>query len=243
MRLKAFSVRVTKEILRDPLTLGFGLGFPVVLLLLLSAIQSKIPAELFTPEKLAPGITVFGLTFVSLFSATLIAKDRESAFLVRLYATPMTALDFIFGYTLPFIPISVIQSAVCYVAAFCVGLKPTVNVLYALVSIVPLSLLFIGFGLMCGSLLSVKQVGGICGALFTNLTAWLSGIWFDLDLVGGVFEKVAKILPFFHAVQFERGIIIGSNGSAVVDFVAVMAYCAVVFSAAVYFFLHQMKKQ
>ena len=36
MRLKAFALRVFKEIIRDPLTLIFGIGFPLVLLLLLS---------------------------------------------------------------------------------------------------------------------------------------------------------------------------------------------------------------
>ena len=97
MRLLTFSGRTVKEILRDPLNLGFGLGFPLVLLLLLSAIQANIPVSLFEIENLTPGITVFGLSFMTLFSATLIAKDRESALLQRLYTTPLTATDFIFG--------------------------------------------------------------------------------------------------------------------------------------------------
>ena len=243
MKLKAFSVRVSKEIVRDPLTLGFGLGFPVVLLLLLSAIQAKIPVDLFAIDRLAPGITVFGLTFISLFSATLIAKDRESAFLQRLYATPMKATDFILGYTLPFIPISVAQSAICYLLAICLGLKPTVNILLALLSVIPLSLLFIGFGLMCGSIFSVKQVGGICGALFTNLTAWLSGIWFDLSLIGGIFERIAKILPFYHAVNFEQGIISGGLGNFLVDLAIIAAYTLIILALAVFFFLRQMKNR
>ena len=46
MRALTFAKRTAKEILRDPLTLAFGLGFPVVLLLLLSAIQANIPVPL-----------------------------------------------------------------------------------------------------------------------------------------------------------------------------------------------------
>ena len=80
MKLWAFSGRTAKEILRDPLNLCFGLGFPIVLLLLLSAIQANVPIELFAIGQLTPGITVFGLAFMTLFAATLIAKDRESAF-------------------------------------------------------------------------------------------------------------------------------------------------------------------
>ena len=47
MKMITFANRTAKEILRDPLTLAFGLGFPIVLILLLSAIQANIPVELF----------------------------------------------------------------------------------------------------------------------------------------------------------------------------------------------------
>ena len=105
MKLRAFAVRTAKEILRDLLNLAFGLGFPLVLLLLLSAIQANIPVNLFEIQRLTPGLTVFGLAFMTLFSATLVAKDRDSALLPRLYTTPMTAADFILGYLLPLLPI------------------------------------------------------------------------------------------------------------------------------------------
>ena len=117
MRFINFANRNVKELLRDPLNLAFGLGFPLVLILLLSAIQANIPVNLFEIQSLTPGITVFGLSFMSLFSATIIAKDRASSFLQRLYTTPLTATDFILGYTLPIIPVSVMQTVVCYIAA------------------------------------------------------------------------------------------------------------------------------
>ncbi|MBQ3214720.1 MAG: ABC transporter permease, partial [Oscillospiraceae bacterium] len=69
MRMLAFARRNTRELLRDPLTLAFGLGFPLVLILLLSAIQANIPVPLFELQHLTPGITVFGLAFMTLFSA------------------------------------------------------------------------------------------------------------------------------------------------------------------------------
>ena len=117
MKMLSFAKRNTKEILRDPITLCFGLGFPLVLILLLSAIQANIPVELFEIQHLAPGITVFGLSFMTLFSASLISKDRGSSLLQRLYTTPLTPLDFILGYTLPIIPFAVAQSIVCYIFA------------------------------------------------------------------------------------------------------------------------------
>ena len=93
----SFAKRCAKEILRDPINLFFGLGFPLVLILLLSALQSNLPVNIFEINVLAPGITVFGLSFITLFSATLVAKDRESAFLQRLYASPFADGNFPHG--------------------------------------------------------------------------------------------------------------------------------------------------
>ncbi len=241
MRMWSFAGRNAKEMLRDPLTVIFSLGFPLVLLLLMSAIQANIPVELFEIGRLTPGITVFGLAFMSLFSATLIARDRESALLVRLYTTPLSAVDFILGYALPIVPLAVGQCAVCYLAALVLGLELTVNILYAILFIVPVSLLFIALGLLCGSVFNVKQTGGICGALLTNLTAWLSGVWFDLELVGGAFEKVAHALPFVHAVELERAVLSGVFDGVAVHLLWVLGYAALAMTAAVALFIRQMK--
>ena len=243
MRMLTFAGRNMKEILRDPLNLFFGLGFPLVLILLLSAIQANIPVPLFEIQHLTPGITVFGLSFMTLFSSVIIAKDRGSALLQRLYTTPLTPVDFILGYTLPIIPIAVAQSIVCYIAAVILGLEVTINILYAVLSIIPVSILFIALGLLFGSILNVKQVGGICGALLTNLSAWLSGIWFDLELVGGAFKKIAYALPFVHAVEMERAVLAGNFADIFPHLWWVLGYGIVLFAAAVLLFLRQMKKQ
>ena len=241
MRMLTFAKRNAKEILRDPLNLFFGLGFPSVVLLLLSAIQANIPVSMFEIDHLTPGITVFGLSFMTLFSATLIARDRSRAFLQRLYTSPMKPSDFILGYTLPVLPVSAAQAAVCYLLALILGLKPGVGILYAILFIFPCSLVFIGLGLLCGSVFTDKQVGGICGALLTNLSAWLSGIWFDLELVGGAFERVANLLPFVHAVELERAVLSGRFEMIIPHLVWVLGYGAVITIAAVFFFLRQMK--
>ena len=243
MRMLTFASRNTKEILRDPINLIFGLGFPMVLILLLSAIQANIPVSLFEIQHLTPGIAVFGLSFMTLFSATLISKDRGSALLQRLYTTPLTPVDFILGYTLPILPIAVAQSIICYVAAIFLGLEISVNILWAVLCILPTSLLYIALGLLCGSVLTDKQVGGVCGALLTNLSAWLSGTWFDLDLVGGTFRKIADALPFVHAVNLGRSVLIGDFSAIGQHIWWVLGYALVLLAAAVVLFLRQMKKQ
>ena len=243
MRMLTFAKRCAKEILRDPVNLCFGLGFPLVLLLLLSAIQANIPVSLFEIDTLTPGITVFGLSFMTLFSATLIARDRETAFLQRLYTTPLTGMDFILGYMLPLLPIAMGQTAICYLFAIPLGLTVSTNIVYAVIGIIPMAVFNISLGLLCGSIFGVKQVGGICGALLTNLSAWLSGVWFDLELVGDFFEKTANVLPFVHAAQMERTLFSGNFSLAADHFLTVAAYSVLITAAAVACFLGQMKKQ
>lgn len=243
MRVMTFAKRCTKEILRDPINLGFGLGFPLVLLLLLSALQANIPVSLFEIDTLTPGITVFGLSFMTLFSATLVAKDRESALLQRLYTTPLTGFDFIIGYMLPLLPIALGQTVICYLFAIPLELTLSVNIIYAVIGMIPMAIFNIALGLLCGSIFGVKQVGGICGALLTNLSAWLSGVWFDLKLVGGVFEKIANALPFVHAVEMGKALFSGDFGLAATHILPIVLYGVAITVIAVFCFLGQMKKQ
>ena len=242
MRMRTFAVRCAKEIVRDPINLLFGLGFPIVLLYLLSAIQANIPVAMFEIDTLTPGITVFGLSFMTLFSATLVAKDRESALLQRLYTTPLTGCDFIFGYMLPLLPMALCQTAVCYLCAIPLGLTLGIHIFYAIIGVIPMAIFYISLGLLCGSVLGVKQVGGICGALLTNLSAWLSGTWFDLELVGGAFKKIAYSLPFVHAVEMEKCALSGSFEGFWEHFAYVAVYTAVILTLAIFVFTKKMKQ-
>lgn len=243
MRMLTFARRNFKELVRDPLNLSFLFGFPVVLLLLLSAIQANIPVQMFEIDHLSPGIAVFGLAFLTLFSATLIAKDRQSSLIHRLYTTPMTPADFILGYTLPLLPIALAEGVACYVFAYILGLELSVNILLAILVLMPTALLYIGIGLLCGSVFNDKQVGGICGALLTNVSAWLSGIWFDLELVGGAFRDIAYLLPFVHGVELERAAIVGNFSEMLPHLMWVMGYAVAILILAVLLFLRQMKRQ
>ena len=243
MRMITFAKRCAKEILRDPINLGFGLGFPLVLLVLLNTMQKNIPVRLFEIDTLTPGITIFGLSFMTLFSATLIAKDRESAFLQRLYTTPLTAVDFILGYMFPLLLIALGQTVICFLFAIPLGLTVSANIVYAILGIIPMAIFNIALGLLCGSVFGAKQVGGICGALLTNLSAWLSGVWFDLELVGGFFERIANALPFMHAAELEKALFSGNYDVAASHILPVVVYSALVTVAAVACFLRQMKKQ
>ena len=243
MKCMVLSSRTVKEILRDPINLFFGLGFPLVLIFLLSTIQKNIPVSLFEVHKLTPGITVFGLSFMSLFASVIVSKDRESSLLSRLYTTPLRSMDFILGYMLPLIPISILQSLICYIASIPFGLKLSLDVVWALGGNILVSLFFISLGVFCGSVMTSKQVGGICGALLTNLSAWLSGIWFDISLVGGALKKVADVLPFIHAVEMEKALFSGNTDGIGVHVLILSLYTLGITILAVFMFLRQMNNK
>lgn len=236
MRVKAFAKRNCKELLRDPLTLFFGLGFPLVLLVLMNLIQRNIPVSIFELDTLAPGIALFGLTFMALFAGMLLSKDRSTAFLARLAASPMTASDFLLGYLLPMLPMAVGQSVICLGAAAVLGLPLSWNMLAVAAALVPSALLFIALGLLCGTLLNDKQVGGMCGAILTNVTAWLAGIWFDLSLMGSGFKAVAYLLPFAHGADGARAALAGDWAALPGHLLWVSAWAAAVLALAVWLF-------
>lgn len=233
--------RVTKEILRDPLSLIFGIGFPVVLLLLLSAIQSNVPVEIFALEELTPGIAFFGLSFLALFSAQLVARDRATFVLGRMFTTPIRAHHFILGYTLPLIPMVLVQGMICYALALILGLEWTPNIFLAILSLLPAAAFYIGIGLLCGSAMSEKAATSLCGALLTNVSAFLSGAWFSLEMVGKTFQSIVSVLPFPHAVELGRAVLSGKDGAIVFPLAVVCAYALAALGAAVAVFEIKMK--
>ena len=236
MKTLIFAKRVMREIIRDPISLFFGLAFPLILLILLSAINNSIPVDLFNISSLAPGIAVFGLSFMALFAAQVLAKDRASSFLTRLFTTPMTSSNFILGYMLPLIVMSVLQVAFCLFSALFLGLDFTITIFAVILILIPMALIYIGIGLICGTLFSEKAAVGICGALLTNLSAWLSGVWFDLDLVGGVFKDIANILPFVHAVEIGKAVLNGYYENMFPHLWWVMSYAIIILVLSIVFF-------
>lgn len=244
MRMVLFAKRNIKEILRDLVNLFFSLGFPLVLLVLLSIINSAIPPEakntMFQIQNLAPGLAMFGSVFMALFAGMLLSKDRASSFLMRLFTSPMTAADFILGYTLPMIVMTIVQAAITLLAAGAFGLEITIKIFFAIMMAVVTSLFFVGTGLLFGSLLNEKAVSGVCGALLTNIAGWLSGVFIPVDLIGGFFKTITHILPFYHSTAAIRISLSGNFSQILPHLVVVIGYTIVIFMLAIIAFNRKM---
>lgn len=244
MRTFLFAKRNTKEILRDHVNLFFSLGFPLVLLVLLSIINSAIPAEakntLFEINNLAPGLAMFGSVFMALFAGMLLSKDRTSSFLMRLFTSPMTATDFILGYTMPMIFMTTAQASITLLLAGAFGLDINIYIICGIIMTTLTSLLFVGTGLFFGSILNDKAVSGVCGALLTNIAGWLSGVFIPIDIIGGTFKKITNILPFYHNVETIRMSLTGDFNHLLPHLLIVTAYTVVVFALAIITFTQKM---
>lgn len=238
MKIAAFASRNAKEILRDPLSYIFCLGFPVIMLIIMTFVNESIPAEagmdIFNIENLAPSIAVFGFTFVMLFTAILISKDRSTMFLARLCGTPLRPMEFFVGYILPVFFIAVMQALITYFAAEIIALATGNSldiggVLLSMLLLLPSALLFIGVGAILGTLFSERAAPGICSLLIT-VASILGGIWMDIEAVGGALFAVSRAMPFYWSVQVGQAAVAGDLGAAFGNGLVPIVYCLAVFA-------------
>lgn len=250
MKSKVFAVRTWKEIMRDPLSYIFCLGFPLVMLVIMSIIDKSIPAEarmqVFRIRNLAPGIAYFGLTFVMLFTSIQVSKDRTTALLLRLYASPMKPVEYIFGYTMPMVVLAAVQMVICFGVSFVIGLCTgdtlgVTEMLLSMLALLPSVFLFVGVGILFGTLVNEKAAPGLCSILI-SAAGMIGGIWMDIDGMGGAIKTVARALPFYHGVSLAR-LPFRETAEGAVEHLLWTVICGVlVYGLAVAVFRSKMKK-
>jgi len=72
------------------------------------------------------------------------------------------------------------------------------------------------------------------------VSAWLSGTWFDLSLVGGAFKTIAYVLPFANAVDATRAALSGNYSDILKPLLIVIAYAIGIFAVAIIVFRKKM---
>lgn len=214
-KIRAFAVRNGKEILRDPLSYLFCIGFPLVMLVIMTLVDRSIPPEagmtIFRIDRLCGGVMVFGLMFAMLFTAITVAKDRSGAFLMRMYASPMTAGDFTAGYLLPVLVIALAQGLLIGLASLFISLLTGFSlsaggILLAMPVLLPSAVFFCGLGLLLGTLFNEKSAPGLC-SIIISLGSFLGSVWFDAEATGGVLLRISQCLPFHYCTKAVRSAI------------------------------------
>ena len=242
-RIFTLTKRNIKEILRDPLSLIFTIGMPLALEVLFYLIFHDLTDQ-FEMKYLAPGIVVFSQSFLALFTGLLIALDRSTSFLTRLYVSKAKSYEFIFGYALAVIPISFIQTILFFLVGGIIDTSIfSLSMLLAiLVSVIP-ALLFISLGILLGSLCNEKSIGGVSSIVIAGQSV-LSGMWFPVEGLSAGILTFMKILPFKNATMLVQNALNGINDNFndfVLPLIIVLGYTIIIFLIAIIVFKNKMK--
>lgn len=221
MRALNFAKRNFKEIIRDPLSIIFALLLPLFLLFIFQ--QFKIPNESYKLENFTPGIIIFSFSFISLFTATLVASDRSTSLLTRLCASPLKTIEYVLGYTVSILPIVIIQNVLFFIAGFILGLDFNINVIFAILITIPISILFIMLGILIGCISTEKSASGI-GSVVVQLVAFTSGMYFSTDMVGKFFNTLCDVLPFSGTLDITKGFLHGNYSNLLSPTIIVLIY-------------------
>lgn len=244
MRFSVFAGRNFKEIIREPLSIIMGIAFPVFLIIALSLMNQNIEgmADIFQIQNFAPSMAIFGLAFWGMFVGTLMSTDRDSSFLARLLASPMRGIDYILGYSLPVIPLTVLQAVCCFAVASIFGLKWNTEIFVAVLVMIPVAVLFISFGLFMGSVLASNNAVNGFGTILVNCAVFLGGAVLPLKVIGGTFEKICNLLPFVHAVNAVQHAVKGNYSEIPVQLAWVLGYALLLIIPSVIIFKKRMKE-
>lgn len=220
MRILNFAKRNFKEIIRDPLSIIFAIILPLFLLFIFQ--QIKIPNDTYNLENFTPGIMIFSFSFITLFSSTLIAKDRQTSLLIRLGVSPMKPIEYILGYMISFIPVILLQDVLLFVLAIILGFPFSINIIWTILVSVIIAILFLGIGILIGSLVSDKAASGI-SSIIVQLVCFTSGIYFPKELLGNTYSKICEILPFDSALVIIKGIL--NNNYETIKLQNIIVFC------------------
>ena len=242
-RILTLTKRNIKEIIRDPLSLAFTIGLPLVMEVLFYFIFHNLTSQ-FEMKYLAPGIVVFAQTFLTLFTGLLISLDRSTSFLTRLYVSKSKSYEFIFSYVLAVLPIGIVQAFLFFLVGGIIDSSIfKVSIIWCILLSGVTSLLFIGFGILFGSICNEKSIGGISSIVITAQSV-LSGMWFPVEGLSGGFVTLMKVLPFKNATDLLQNVLNGINDSFkdfFLPLIILMAYTVVVIFLAILIFKNKMK--
>ena len=245
-RIRVLTGRNLREILRDPLSLIFLLGMPGAMLILFWLIFHQMTAQ-FEMQYLAPGIVVFGQSFLSLFAGLLISLDRGTSFLTRLYVTPTKSHEFILGYLIALLPLGILQSVIFFVIAGI--LDPSfwsVRLLLGIPAGLLTAFFFICLGILFGSVCNEKSIGGVSSILVAGQSV-LSGMWFPLDGLSSGFLTFMNALPFRNGTLWMQNVLSGNAENAWNSlwrpFTVLLCYTLAAFVLSVLCFYRKMRKQ
>lgn len=226
--------RNLKEIVRDPLSLVFNAAFPILMLFLLGIITNSMEyvPEQFKINNYSVGICVFGYTFAMLFTAMLIAEDKNGEFINRLNMSPIKKSSYIAGYYIAVAPIMAVQTVLFLLCSCILGLEFSYKLAIAFLYLIPSAVLYVVLGVLIGTIVrNGKQAGPVCSIIISG-TSMLGGVFMPIDNMGA-FSTIANLLPFSHSVKIATGVFNGDFACIYPHILWVIGYAVLLFTITV----------
>ena len=222
--------RNLKEIIRDPLSLVFNMAFPILMLFVLGGITNSLEyvPEQFKINNYAVGICVFGYTFAMLFTAMLIAEDKNSEFINRLNMAPIKKSSYIAGYYIAVMPIMAVQTVLFLLSSCILGLAFSYKLAVAFVYLLPSAVFYVVLGVLIGAIVKNGKQAGPVSSIVISGTSMLGGVFMPVENMG-VFSTIVNLLPFTHSVKIATGVFGGDFGCIYPHILWVLGYSVVLF--------------
>lgn len=238
MRSQALAKRNFIEVWRDPLSLSLNVALPVGMLLVLQLLGDV--DAFFSVTSVAPGAILFGFVMLMFSAALSLSKDRESALFSRLLTAPLDPNEFVSGYSLPYLPVAIIQAVALFGVAWLLGLESNGSLWLVALILLVMAVMYIGWGMILGVTFSTKTVTFPYMAIL--LLTIFGGAWMDIEAIGGGFKTVGDWFPFAHALDAMRDVLIDGVGfsSIATDLYWVVGYTVVTAVLAVLVFRRRM---
>lgn len=238
------TVRWLIQLKREPFSLLFALFQPLIILVFLGGSFQKLGGVVTQGSDyrtfMLPGILALTIFGNSMAGGIPVLFDKETGFLSRLIAAPVTRLSIFFSR---FITVNIVTTVQCLVVlALCApfGIHVVTGVA-GIAGILGLGLL-LGFGVTVISLILAFVLHGHGGffalmGMITLPVTFLSTAFVPLDAMPRWMQIVAVANPMTYAIDAMRGLVLGGLGWPVVlrSFVALGIFDAVMLVVGTWF--------
>lgn len=191
---------------------------------------------------LGPGMTVFGLMILIPTAAASIARDKELEVMPRLLTTPLRPWQFIAGYSLPYIPMLIIQIVLYLGIAYALGLRILGNFGLVLMVLFVLGLSCLAIGMIWGSIIKRESQAHVSWIIIVPM-ALLSGAWFETGGMPSVMQGISKAFPATYAISAAQDVISRGLGFGAIanDFYILLGFAVGLFAIGAILFRRTMK--
>ncbi|MGP8024079.1 MAG: ABC transporter permease [Methanobacterium sp.] len=186
---------------------------------------------------LVPGVLAMVVLFSCMFGmGESIAGERERGELARLFMTPTSITTIVGGKILSKLTIETGRAVILIVVAIILfGIVIAGSMLLTLLLLVLVALCFVGFGIMISARVSTQEDYMQMVQPITLPMMFMSGVFYPVETMPWIFQKIAYILPLTYANDALRAVMLKGVGIGAiwVDVVVLLGFTALFFGLGV----------